>query len=522
MNLLTDPLFRVETEKGMEYLSLPALFARLGKNEVNRLVGIQRHQHDAFHVFLCYLAGAVLARYGSSDPVQNDEFWRKGLLKLAGSAGLDAWQLISHDDSKPAFMQPPLPGEKRKPTSIMDTPDQLDLLLTTRNHDVKKARAAVAQADTWLYALISLQTMSGYCGRGNHGISRMNRGYGNRAIVELYRERRLGQRWADAVDRLLEHRQYVLKESFGYDPKGLVLVWLVPWDGETSLELAELDPFYIEICRKIRLRGRGHIEYAEFYPSSQPRIFATELNGVVGDPWLPVDLKGIDQSKKGAPKALTFPPAGITAEHMRRLIFEDQLQLSILQRPKPNWKSDLWLSVSVLVRGQGITDGFHEWEVRIPEQKTFSIFKRSAERDALQKLSRGAIEHTATMQYRILKPAVFAYVLGAPQKLDLDDPFGNSVWTRASRRFESLWSLEYFPWLFSVPEPFDERKELYHWVEILQKNALKVLQEVEDSMANHSSRQYRILIETRNRFWGGFYKNFSFMRREHDEGSASF
>lgn len=521
MNLLTDPLFRAVTEKGMKHLSLPALLACLGKNGVSRLVGILRHQHDAFHVFLCYLAGVVLARDSSSDPAQNEDFWREGLLRLAGSAGYDAWQLISDDDSKPAFMQAPLSGDRRKPSSIMTTPDQLDLLLTAKNHDLKQARAAMAEVDTWLYALISLQTMSGFYGPGNYGISRMYSGYGSRAVVELSRDQRPGQRWIDAVARLLEHREYVLKESFGYDPKGLILTWLEPWDGNTLLKLAELDPFYIEICRRIRLRGKDHVECAEFYPSRQPRISAKELNGVVGDPWLPVDLKGIDRAKKAGVKALTFPPAGITAEHMRRLLFGSELQLSVLQKPKLDWESDLWLSASVLVRGQGVTNGFHNWEVRIPKQKTLSVFQKSSQRDSLKKLSRDAISYAATMQHRVLKPAVFAYVLGAPQKLSLDDQFGNSAWTRASKRFESLWSLEYFPWLFSVPEIFNEQEELCSWVEILQKNALEVLQEVEGGMANHSGRRYRILTEVRSRFWGGYFRNFEFMRRDRSESSAS-
>ena len=67
-------LFRSKLKgTGCEHL----LFARLGKNEVRHLTRIQRHQYDAFHVFLCYLAGAVLARDGSSNPVQDEHFWRE-------------------------------------------------------------------------------------------------------------------------------------------------------------------------------------------------------------------------------------------------------------------------------------------------------------------------------------------------------------------------------------------------------------------------------------------------------------
>jgi len=205
---------------------------------------------------------------------------------------------------------------------------------------------------------------------------------------------------------------------------------------------------------------------------------------------------------------------------MRRLVFEDELQLSTLQKPQPNWKGDLWLSASVLVRGQGTTDGFHEWEVQIPKRKTLSVFGRSSERDVLEKLSRDAIAYVATMQNQVLKPAVFAYALGAPQKLDLDNAFGNSVWMRAYRRFESLWSPEYFPWLFSVPDPFDEQEELRRWTDVLRKHALTVLKEVEEAMANHSGRHYRVRTEVRNRFWGAFYRNFPFMRGDYGASSA--
>lgn len=108
MNLLVDPLLRVQTARGLEHMSLPALLAALGRDEVEHLPGLQRHQEDAFHVFLCCLAGAILSRRGDSDPVQPEEYWRSGLRGLAGEAGDDAWTLVVADVSRPAFMQPPL------------------------------------------------------------------------------------------------------------------------------------------------------------------------------------------------------------------------------------------------------------------------------------------------------------------------------------------------------------------------------------------------------------------------------
>lgn len=76
MNLLNDNLFRVETSSGKMRMSLPALLEALGHDEVISYPGIQRHQEDAFHVFLCYIAGAVLARSSVNAVVQDQEFWR--------------------------------------------------------------------------------------------------------------------------------------------------------------------------------------------------------------------------------------------------------------------------------------------------------------------------------------------------------------------------------------------------------------------------------------------------------------
>ena len=78
MNLLIELLFRVRTPAGLKSLSLPGLLAALGEDAVDSLPGLQRHQEDAVHIFLCYLAGAVLARGGIIDPTQSEAFCATG------------------------------------------------------------------------------------------------------------------------------------------------------------------------------------------------------------------------------------------------------------------------------------------------------------------------------------------------------------------------------------------------------------------------------------------------------------
>ena len=78
MNLLHDHFFRVLTDDGREEISLPELLEALGTDRVHQLVGIQRHQADAFHVFLTYLAGAVLVRNGDTAPCKQPTTGERG------------------------------------------------------------------------------------------------------------------------------------------------------------------------------------------------------------------------------------------------------------------------------------------------------------------------------------------------------------------------------------------------------------------------------------------------------------
>lgn len=518
MNLLDDPLLRVRTFEGVTRMSLPALLAALGRGEVVSLPGIQRHQEGAFHVFLCCLAAAILARRGDDEPVQDEAYWRSGLLMLA-EGDADAWRLVVDDLTRPAFMQPPLPkGDhaRLKPTAF--TPDALDLLPTAKNHDVKQSRAIHPQLDEWVYALVSLQTMSGYYGRGNPGISRMNGGFGNRSIVELVHRQTPGGRWQDAVVRLQRHRADVLRGEWGYDPQGRVLVWLEPWDGRQMLELSRLDPFYVEICRRVRLRGEGGtISHAESVSSKKNRIAAEKLKGVVGDAWLPVDLS----DDRAGVKALTVSPQGLTPELLRRLVFEDQLKLTSLQRPLADRKGPVWLSVSVLVRGQGTTDGFHERRILIPGRVRPRLFGAREKRDPLAHLSKTAIEYAGKMQSQVLKPAVFAFIEGGPEKLKFDRDSAAAWWVRCQRRFDALWAGDYFPWLWDVSDVDQPEAALTHWAKQLRDHALSVLREAEQAMPQHDGRHYRALVQAENTFFGALFNQFPQLKEENTRATGT-
>lgn len=406
-------------------------------------------------------------------------------------------------------MQPAVPKSDRSRLQLKAwTPDELDLLVTAKDHDVKIRRAARAYSDTWAYALINLQTMGGFSGRGQMGIARMNSGFGNRLIVEAVRSFRPGSRWRDSVDRVLGLRHHLLAGDYGYRDDGIVLSWTEPWDGKASLNLSQMDPFFTEICRRVRLRyeSNGHL-VADGLPSDRARINAKHLLGVVGDPWLPVD------TSKGDPKALTISGRGLTPDILRRLLFQDDLTLSTLQQPDKTWQDTCWMTASVLVRGQGKTDGFYEQRIRIPPRAVPRIFGAREVRQPLAELARVGIEAAGTMRNRVLKVAIFALIQGGPDKVKLDRDVTEAWWTRMSGDFEQRWSSRYLAWLWTAVEADSaagREQARLEWVRSLQKLALESLAEAERCLPQRHGRHFRAITQARRTFYRMLYNKNNF------------
>lgn len=185
-NVLDDPLIRWRsTAAGApQRSSLPALLAALAANEVRDFPALRPHQRHPWHAFLVQLAAIALHHAGQEQPWQQAIDWRAALLALTPE-DVDgaAWCLVTPPD-RPALLQAPVPGENITTwTNLLHAPDALDMLVTSKNHDLKAARARQAEADDWLFALLSLQTQEGFLGAGNYGVSRMNGGFASRPGV---------------------------------------------------------------------------------------------------------------------------------------------------------------------------------------------------------------------------------------------------------------------------------------------------------------------------------------------------
>ena len=349
------------------------------KDEVLAFSSLRPHQRHPWHAFLTQLGALALAKAGESDvPTQSDS-WRNLIRNLTpGFPNDNPWCLVVDEITSPAFMQPPASAKSRRDDYKQQcrTADELDMLVTAKNHDLKSSSAAGGSIDDWLFALATLQTAQGFSGSGNFGISRMNGGFGNRPALSITPSERPGVHLKRDILALLEQRSAILDEH-GMDDIGLSLLWCIPWDGTKgeALTLSQLDPFFIESCRRVRMEMDANGRLTCVKATSQAaRINAKSLNGNVGDPWTPIDRRG--------PKSLTLGVGGFHYKRLADYLFSSgNWKHPRLLRPREsehNSASTLLLA-RALVRGKGKTEGYYERVIPIRNRIRRSLGRSSQE-----------------------------------------------------------------------------------------------------------------------------------------------
>jgi CRISPR system Cascade subunit CasA len=168
--LLDEPLIGTRRMKDGEpaRYTLPGLLVAMAGDEVRDFPALRPHQRHPWHAFLVQLAAMALHHTGQSQPFESEKEWKNALLALTPNYPDGcAWCLISPHD-KPAFMQAPVPGGGVSGwKNRFHAADEIDMLVTAKNHDLKAARMRNSLPEDWLMALISLQTQEGFLGSGN-------------------------------------------------------------------------------------------------------------------------------------------------------------------------------------------------------------------------------------------------------------------------------------------------------------------------------------------------------------------
>lgn len=498
-NLLDEPLigWRDTAHGALHQSSLPQVLVVLAADTLRDFPRLRAHQRHPWHAFLVQLAAIALDRAGQVQPWHTAEEWRAALRALTPDDPDDApWCLVA-PPGKPAMLQPPVPGENPATwNNLLRAADALDMLVTSKNHDLKAARARRAQADDWLFALVSLQTQEGFLGAGNYGVSRMNGGFASRPGVGLAAVGHWGQRWQSDIVSLLSQRERIAN-TFGLAAEGgHALLWLLPWSGTEALASASLDPFYIEICRRVRLTApQGRIQ-AHATGSKVARIAAKDSNGVTGDAWTPIE------TAKG--KALTVSRNGFDYKLMSELLTGDDYTHGAAWRLE-GWQPDATLQAiaQVAVRGQGKTEGYHER--RVPVSPRLRKRLQGAQRPLLARLAKQRIQAIADMRKLLWISLCLLFANGE------GDGGNDAISNRASRfaqPFEQQEDSRFFDDLALQVEASDEQQEAdvyLHWLLGLAERAEAVLLRAFDAGPRSGMQRYKARSAALSRFHGGLH-----------------
>lgn len=504
LSLLDTPLLGIETDGGEHIdVHLPELIARLSRGELVELTGLRAHQQHAWHAFLTQLVALTLARAGESTLSPHDAaWWRDALIATAQAdgAGPEAFSLIVDDLKKAAFLQPPIPsGSLAELKNEHSSPtDELDVLITSKNHDVKRETISVARPEHWIYALVTLQTMQGFLGAGNYGIARMNGGFASRPCVAFTPSMTSAHRFARDVQVLLDAREELFARTRVKKPVGLV--WCEPWDGTKSIPFRELDPFFIEICRRVRLTRDPNGEILAYRGSSKvPRIDAKELLGNTGDAWTPVARK--------TSASLTVSESGFSYDRVRDLLAQENWkhgaagELRDADGDHPFWVGQ------ALVRGQGKTDGYHERWIPVPPN-VVDWFRDDDRRKMLASRAAAWVEMAGVTRLKVLKPAILALLQGGPKKLDYKDERADFATERFDREIDAHFFEQLFAHLDDTEEDADTAWQIW-----LRKHAWAELERDFNAVPIPIARRPRAIARAEHRFRASAYENLPRARK---------
>ena len=483
-------LIRIRDPDGhLQKLTLPELFVALAADTVRDFPALRPHQRHPWHALLVQLAALALHEAGKTTPWINADDWRTALLALTPehSDGC-AWCLVSPHDL-PAFLQSPVPGGTLDGWNCIATPDALDMLVTSKNHDIKGKRIRSAEADDWLFALCSLQTDGMYSKAGPkfyYGSSRTKGCFSSRVGTGISLQSCCGARWKRNVAVLLDAREDISEEQGLKDESGVALLWLPPWDGQKSIAFEQLDPFYIDVCRRARLSAITDGPLTAFATSSDTtRIVAANRNGNVGDAWTPIETN--------ESLALAVTERGFDYKLITELLSGERFRpprASLIRQNDPF--EGLCLLAQGVGRGKnGITAGYHER--CIPLAKKAIGLMRTGQSDRVALVATARVKAIATMRKFALWPALVALIdTGQERKKGSSAPEG--VKAKANvlcARFERLEDSVFFDDLNREIEADDEQAQRLAWLIDLANRAEEVLRDAFAIGPQCGERRYR-------------------------------
>lgn len=495
--LLDEPLIRWrDCAKGeLRQSSLPELFAAMAANEVRDFPALRPHQRHPWHAFLTQLGAIALHHAEAKEPWLDSTTWRNALLALTpNDPDGAAWCLVSPPD-RPALLQAPVPDTRVDGwKTVIHAADELDMLVTSKNHDLKGARSRKAFPDDWLFALVSLQTQEGYLGAGNYGISRMNSGYGTRPGVGVAPVGTWSARWRSDLTSLLEQRDRTADTNGLAQVGGNALLWLLPWSGVDSLAMSSLDPFYIEICRRARLVSENGLLSACTTGSKAARVAGKDRNGVTGDSWTPIDVA------KG--KAMSMSGRGFDYRLMSDLLTSGKYMHGAAYRLiEKQSNAPLQMVAQATVRGEGKTEGFHER--RVPISPRLRRLLVGPQRLSVEQIAKQRIESITALRNLLWSALIALFANG--KSGDHGDNSNKDKADRFVKPFEQAEDARFFDDLNVEIDAEDAERSAQRvaWLIELVGRAEAVLVEAFEAGPRNGAQRYKARAAALSRFHGG-------------------
>ena len=452
-NLLTDDLITVTQPDGTPTpRTLPGVLADIMTGAATDFPSLWPHHSHPWQAFLVQLAAIATENAGLPAPPQDEAAWRTIISDLTPDhPGHEPWHLIVPDPMVPAFLQPPVrkPAQFHHYNKTSPTPDSIDLLFPSDNHDVKRFMVTDAEPQAWIFALIATQTFNGYGGSRTYGVSRMNSSSGNRPGISLAPH--TGTPAANIRRDLIALLEFLPELRYNYPrlsdrPDATSLFWLIPWDGSKTdqIELYGLHPLYIEVCRRIRLVSKPNGITALRASSKNPRVAdAVENRGITGDPWTPINISE-------EPKSLTIPKGGFSYHHLVNHLFSKDWTPPLLAKPthdEAESPDPMILHAKALVRGKCKTEGYYERRILIRPTLKRSL-RHPEERLVAQELAADLSKDISKVR-KILSDALKKFnAHGKPDGKGSATPASNKF----IHQFDRLVDRDFFPGLQDILE----------------------------------------------------------------------
>lgn len=466
--------------------SLFAVFAALARGEADSFSAIRPHQREPWHAFCVQVAAMALIRAGERELPGAEEDWRRLLIGLTPAwPDGEAWSLMVEDWTKPALLQPPVVrlADACDYKNRLTTPDALDMLVTSKNHDVKQRRMVHAQEEDWLFALVTLQTYEGFLGAGNYGISRMNGGFASRMSLGVRPLGGASTAFVRDVGRLV-----ATADQRPDWRSGLPLLWLPPWDGTESLSFGALDPLYVDICRRVRLTRDGNGLMALAAGSKVSRVAAADLKGRTGDPWAPI---------KGDGSASVTPTvAGFGYRQITRLLDRGETSRPLLaEAAEGDDREGLGIVATALVRVQGKTEGWHRRAVAF--SRNVRIGRKEEVLDRIGRVAKVRSDDAGKAK-GALRRALFSLMQGGPDQVRLDDASSERKAEPWTGRFDVEVDRIFFDEPFWAEVGEEEGQHRQPWRKKLREIAREVFDEAAEAAPRTDVRRVRARVRARS------------------------